>query len=705
MGHLWIQAAKAPREHVPAHLLLPPVDVLRPPAETGGWPGGPYVVAAAIAHALVPGAARRWPDLVAAYDIELRTVAPALRPIVPARRVTISAELPPAERILVHAARRTLRISNGLAEFLHGLLQPESAPAPGREQVVCASGDAQVVRASGQDQAVQVPGEAQVAAEPGRDEAAPVPASAAPPPGQGRIEPASWQDAGQDTGAGPRVLVVENAHAADFTDRELLAVLLRRLDPRELTLVICAPAPAAGDDPLPEALATYAAAVPVTGTEQTQEDTPPPAEPPADLDTMRETVERWFEAGCHHAVARLGARALALCEPADPGWWRLVHRTATSLGAIGREEDARALFDRVRRHSTDPAEHAAAAYSTAMLLVRHHDPARRDLDAAMAWVNEAIAISRLLPDPAVRAFKLGFDLNGRALIEMRLGRPREALALVEEAIELADKGLAPGAHPIHRLVLRANRAHLLAALGRPGEALADLDAAIAADPGHPDYYIDRGNLLYALGRHDDAVADYETAMRAGPPFPEPYYNRAEVRFAAGDLDGALADLDHALALDPGFADAYVNRAGLLVHAGEYARARADAERGLRLAPGNPHLLCVLGQVEMAEQRPGPARSAFDDALAADPALAAAWANRGILAFETGDVEGAVRDLTRALELDEQPPVLFNRAMALRAAGREQEARADLTRALQLDPRDDDIRHALSIVPAPSHSAD
>jgi tetratricopeptide (TPR) repeat protein len=671
MRHLWIQAAKSSGKHVPAHLLLPPVDVLRPPAETGGWPGGPYVVAAAIAHALVPGAARRRPDLVAAYDIELRTVAPALRDVVPARRVTISAELPPAERILVHAARRTLRISNGLAEFLQALLQP--APEP-----------------------TQAPGQAETA-------------PAAPPRGGDRIERLAGQDI--EVGDGPRVLVVENADAADFTDRELLAVLLRRLDPREVTLVVCATGPATGDDPLHEALAAHAAPVPVAGTEQTEQaqqaeqGTPPPAEPPPDLVTMRETLERWFEAGCHHAVARLGARALALCEPGDPGWWRLMHRTATSLGAIGREEDARALFDQVRRHSTDPAEHAAAAYSTGMLLVRHHDPARRDLDAAMAWVNEAIAISRLLPDPAVRAFKLGFDLNGRALIETRLGRPREALALVEEAIELADNGLAPGAHPIHRLVLRANRAHLLAALGRPGEALADLDAAIAADPGHPDYYIDRGNLLYALGRHDDAVADYETAMRAGPPFPEPYYNRAEVRFAAGDLQGALADLGHALDLDPDFTDAYVNRAGLLVHAGEYARARADAERGLRLAPGNPHLLCVLGQVEMAERRPGPARSAFDDALALDPALAAAWANRGILAFETGDVEGAVRDLTRALELDEQPPVLFNRAMALRAAGREQEARADLTRALELDPRDDDIRHALSIVPAPARPAD
>ena len=620
MEHQWIQAAGPPRGLISAPLLLPPVDVLRPSAS--GWPSGPYTLAATLAAALVPDAARRWPDLVAAYDIELRTVAPGLRDLVPARRGSISARLPPAERILVHAPRRTLRISNGLAEFV-------------------------------------------------RDHVSRV-------------------------GGGPRVLVAANAHKADYTDRELLAVLLRRVDPALITLVVCAPY-LADDDPLAAALTAHATPILPSGADPAPEiGTPDPGpDPGPDLGTLRSTLERWFEAGCHHAVADLGCRALELCDPADDGWWRLVHRTATALGAIGREETAMALFDRVRRHSTDPAEHAAAAYSTAMLLVRHHDPARRDLDTAMAWINQAIAISKLLPDPAERAFKLGFDLNGRALIETRVGRPRQALALVEEAIELADRGLAEGAHPIHRLVLRANRAHLKAALGRPAEALADLNAAICADPGYPDYYIDRGNLLYGLGRPDEATADYETAMRAGPPFPEPYYNRAEVRFAAGDHEGALADLDHALELDPAFADAYVNRAGLLVHLGEYGRARADAEQGLRLAPSNPYLLCVLGQIEMAEQRAGRARSAFDIALARDPSLAAAWANRGILAYETGDLDGAVHDLTRALELGEQVPLLFNRAIALRAAGRAQEALADLTRALELDPRDDDVRHALT----------
>ncbi|MFD0883631.1 tetratricopeptide repeat protein, partial [Streptosporangium algeriense] len=68
--------------------------------------------------------------------------------------------------------------------------------------------------------------------------------------------------------------------------------------------------------------------------------------------------------------------------------------------------------------------------------------------------------------------------------------------------------------------------------------------------------------------------------------------------------------------------------------------------------------------------------------------------RGTLAFETGDPEGAVADFTRALEPGADPALLFNRAMALRAAGREEEAVTDLTRALELAPEDNEIREAL-----------
>ncbi|WP_245647090.1 tetratricopeptide repeat protein [Microtetraspora niveoalba] len=608
---------------------------------------GPYTIGGALLRVLVPAALEHAPDLVAAHAVAIRAAAPDLRPLLPHREEPLGPGLHEDERILVPAPRRTLRVANGIAEFVRDRLD------------------------------------------------------------------------------GPRALRVENVHEADATDRELLAVLMRRVP--GLTVAAAAPTPPdswSGEDVVlvtappaegpvedyvasdgttddPRAYAAYLALPPAERArahdrragelsgEHLLGAVPYHRELGGDreaaLSALWAAVDHCVGEGFLHAVTELGPRGLRLATPGSDLWWRFIHRTATALAGIGRRAEAFELYESARRASIDPAVHAAAAYGTAMLDARDPDPARRDLGRAMGWINEAIAVSTLLPDRRERAFKLGFDRNGRALIELRQGRTDEALRLVESAIELAERDLAPDAHPLHRMVLFANRAQLLARSGRPAEALTDFDRAIAIDPAFPDHYLDRGNLLLAMGRPDDALADYETAISLGPPLPEAYYNRAELRLSVGDLERALADLDHVLELDPAFLDAYVNRAGVLEMLDEHEAARRDVEAGLEIDPGNPHLHGVLGQLETAAGRYAEARTAFDTALARDPALAGAWANRAILRHRTGDLEGAVADLTRAIELGEDAALYANRAVALRDLGRVDEAAADLARARELDP--------------------
>ncbi|MFI7702360.1 tetratricopeptide repeat protein [Nonomuraea sp. NPDC049480] len=444
-----------------------------------------------------------------------------------------------------------------------------------------------------------------------------------------------------------RTLAVCNVAEADPTDLELLDVMTRRIPPATLAITLYS-------------------------------DGPEPAPDTRDTDELWVMVDRSMREGFLHAVVELGERGMARTEPGGAWWWRFAQRTGTALGGLGRTSAARSLWDRVRAASQDPKMHAASAYGTAMLDARHPDPARRDLGRARRWINEAIAISSLLPDPLERAFKLGFDRNGLALIELRHGRLDAALSLVESALELARE--LGERHPQHRMVLLANRAQLLATLGNTKEALEDYAAAIAIDPGFPDHYLERGNLLFKLGQYEEALADYERAMRAGPPLPEAHYNRAELRTMRGDTSGALADLGRVVELDPGYLDAYINRAGLLAAGGRDEEARLDVTAGLALAPGNPHLLTVLGQLETAAGRLAAARTALDAAVEAGPGLAAAWGNRGVLRYAAGDVEGAVADLTRAIELQPQPDLYVNRAIALRTLGRDADADADDRRA-------------------------
>ncbi|MFC7593114.1 hypothetical protein ACFQYP_62525 [Nonomuraea antimicrobica] len=66
----------------------------------------------------MPAALKRRPSLVAAHDIEIRAAAPGLRAAVPARRRSLADDLPRGQRVLVPGVRRSLRIANGLAEFV-----------------------------------------------------------------------------------------------------------------------------------------------------------------------------------------------------------------------------------------------------------------------------------------------------------------------------------------------------------------------------------------------------------------------------------------------------------------------------------------------------------------------------------------------------------------------------------------------------------
>lgn len=447
-----------------------------------------------------------------------------------------------------------------------------------------------------------------------------------------------------------RAIAVCNGAEADPTDTELLDVMMRRIPPDLLAIMLYS----GGPDPPPDTRSA---------------------------DELWALVDRCMRDGFLHAAVELGERGMARTEPGGGHWWRFAQRTATALGGLGRADDARAIWDQVRSVSQDPAMHAASAYGTAMLDARHPDPAQRDLGRARRWINEAIAISTLLPEPLDRAFKLGFDLNGLALIELRHGRPDAALSLVESAVELARE--LRERHPLHRMVLLANRAQLLAALGHVKEAMEDYAAAIALDPAFPDYYLERGNLLFKLGRHEEALADFERAMRAGPPLPEAYYNRAELHTVRGDTEQALADLGRVIELDPSYLDAYINRAGLLAAVGRDEEALADVVAGLVLEPGNPHLLTVLGQLETAAGRLAAAGEALDRAVERAPGLAAAWGNRGVLRYAAGDLEGAVEDLSRAIGLRPEPDLYTNRAVALRALGRAAEAEADERRADRL----------------------
>ncbi|MEN3357515.1 MAG: hypothetical protein V7637_1497 [Mycobacteriales bacterium] len=671
---LYLRAGLAPA-------LLPPVDAHRRLR-------GPYTAAGTVLRAIVPEALRRWPELVAAHDIEILTVAPELRAVVPATRETLTSLAVPSERTRFYSRLRTLRIAHGLTEFLRDHLlrldtgrrslfvdQADQADSTDQEllAVLLRRLDPALLRLAVGTAGMPGP----VLAPPLRRYAEPLVPPADPLPRRHPSVPPAGSNGATEPGAAtePGGGAAACVRSDGSTDDPRLLAAYQRLDPTARARL--------HDERADELEARGELSLCLGAIPYHRERGTDPAG--AGARALRFALDYCIDHGFYEATVDCGERGRRLVDSADDRemWWAYTTKMTTSLAALGRAQEAENLYDDARAASVSADVHLQAAYATAMLYTRHHEQDRKDHRRAKAWINLAIAMSSTLPDPKARAFQTVFNSNGLALIEVHLRNLPGALELVNTGLSRLDADLDPAEHRLHRSVLRHNRAQVYAGLGRLEEALADYTAVIAEDPNYAEYYFDRGNILRRLGRDDEALADYERAMALSPPYPEVYYNRADLRLDRGDVDGARADFDYVIELDPEYVDAYINRAGLLCELGELAAARRDVEAGLAVAPDDPHLQCLLGRLEMDNGALAAARAAFTAALAADPGLQVAWANRATAAFEDGDVPAALADLGRALDIADDPDLRINRAAAYQAAGDLAGAVEDLTRARDL----------------------
>lgn len=683
--HYWIDvAAQGQRAAIIAALPIPPP--LLAVTSAHRRLRGPYTAAGTIVRALAADAMERFPALVAAHEIEFRCVAPELRDRIPATLETLTSLAVPAERTRFYSRLRTLRIAHGLAEFLRDYVSAIGEP---RSIVVDHGDDADqtdkefmsvLLRRLDPGLLTLVIGTSGVADQRRPDAGRlldPLPEvleryaqrcgarSPIPPPAV--IDPAA--DIHPLAAAYVCGDCISDAPELKSAYLQLAAAERGRLhDARAAELS------ATGEFSLRLGAIPY----------HREHGTDPSG---AGAGALREALDYCIDMGFYEATVDFGRRGRARIDWQDQQdlWWTFTTKMTTSLAALGLAADAEELYDEARASSTSASVHMQAAYATAMLYTRHHDEERRDHRRALGLINEAVAIAGLLPGVKDRALQTVFQQNGLALIESHQGNHEKALRLVSDGMDRLDRDLDPGAHRLHRSVLRYNRAQVYAGLGRLEEALADYTAVIEEDPHYAEYHFDRASLLRRLGRDDEAMAEYETAMRLSPPFPELYYNRGDLRSADGDQDGALADFGYVLELDPGYVDAYINRAAIFVELGEPAAARRDVTAGLAIAPADPHLLCLLARLELEEGHLGGARAAADAAVRAGASVAEAWATRAAVAFETDDLDIALADLTRAIELAPDPAMLFNRAIAHQALGNWASAEADFTLVLEAEP--------------------
>ncbi len=196
------------------------------------------------------------------------------------------------------------------------------------------------------------------------------------------------------------------------------------------------------------------------------------------------------------------------------------------------------------------------------------------------------------------------------------------------------------------------------------------------------------------GRDEEARARLDDALRANPNLPEARVNRAILGWLGGEIGAseALAAVRAAAVEVPAARRAEL---WLLMQAGE----EGEAARLLDLMEDAQHsgwLQNLRGILRMHEGSTRQAQTAFELAVAGEPALGEFHYNHALCLNRMGEKDAALQHLGRALELQDHPVARVALAVILAAQGRISEARPHLEAALEHAPDSAWVRYHLGV---------
>lgn len=165
-----------------------------------------------------------------------------------------------------------------------------------------------------------------------------------------------------------------------------------------------------------------------------------------------------------------------------------------------------------------------------------------------------------------------------------------------------------------RASTRINLAATWLALGRPVDALAELEAVLDAEAQHVDAWCHRAAALAALQRDAESLACAQRALALDAASAEAWFASGHALERLRRFDEAQAAFDRLVALQPRHVGGW-HRRGLLQHRqGRLADALASQDQVLTLAPAHAAAWSQRGAVLQAMGRDAEAASAFEHAL-------------------------------------------------------------------------------------------
>lgn len=258
------------------------------------------------------------------------------------------------------------------------------------------------------------------------------------------------------------------------------------------------------------------------------------------------------------------------------------------------------------------------------------------------------------------------DLLGEARSAFYRGDPEQARTLALAYLRVHSAG-AEG-----RILL----ARALAALGKPEEAMRELEKILERDPNHPDA------LFYLAGLAESlAQAEYGRLYRLNPESARVHQLMARSLELQQKYEESRAEYEAALRVNPELTEIWTGLGDLLRTTGEFAAAEDKYREALRRNPRDYLALYGLGVCLRSGQRHQEALGYFRASRESAPGYAPAYLAEGMSLQELGEPAAAVAALQEAIRLQpDMDQAYYQLGRAYQSLGRIEEAKEALEQA-------------------------